>query len=138
MIHVGALANLTLQKFKAGTISIWQGGGKQRVLGGVWCGVLAEHPDVAGDKGMAPPSHPKPNVTPHLTDQTRKKYNKPSSWGRGLGEPRRVAVRALPAVGATRPPPRAVTHVCPPENLGLSNSNCASWRFRIMRDFLCN
>lgn len=35
MIHVGALANLALQKFKGGTISIWQGGGKRLVLGGV-------------------------------------------------------------------------------------------------------
>lgn len=41
MIHVGALANLALQKFKAGTISIWQGGGKRLVLGGVLCGALA-------------------------------------------------------------------------------------------------
>lgn len=41
MIHVGALANLALQKFKAGTISIWQRGGKRLVLGSVWCRALA-------------------------------------------------------------------------------------------------
>lgn len=41
MIHVGALANLALQKFKAGTISIWQRRGSRLVLGSVWCGVLA-------------------------------------------------------------------------------------------------
>lgn len=41
MIHVGALANLALHKFKAGTISIWQRRGSGLVLGGVRCGVLA-------------------------------------------------------------------------------------------------
>lgn len=41
MIHVGALANLAVQKFRAGTISLWQGEGKRLVLGGVWRGALA-------------------------------------------------------------------------------------------------
>lgn len=70
MIHVGALANLALQKFKAGTISIWQRRGSGLVLGSVWCGVLAASlphgTDTSGTTGKALPGCSEPSVTSSL------------------------------------------------------------------------
>lgn len=76
MIHVGSLANLALQKFKAGTISIWQRRGSGLVLGGVWCGVLAAsfHPSPTEPTPQGPQerlcqaaqsqvSHPAPRIS---------------------------------------------------------------------------
>lgn len=63
MIHVGALANLPVQKFKVGTISIWQGGGERLVLAayGV-CGMEWWH----GHRGPCPQSgHPTASTAMH-------------------------------------------------------------------------
>lgn len=59
MIHVGALANLAVQKFRAGTISLWQGEGKRLVLGGVWHRALAVlHLKRGLPRGPATATHP--------------------------------------------------------------------------------
>jgi len=84
MIHIRALANLALQKFKAGTISIWQGGGKRLVLGSVWCGALAASlasrcPAAGNGTTEATPSR---TVTSCPTGQLPKKYD-PATNKRG-------------------------------------------------------
>lgn len=64
MIHVGALANLTLQKFKAGTMTIWQGRGSGLVCGvECWQHCSLPEPDTSGGTGEALPGCPEPSVT---------------------------------------------------------------------------
>lgn len=103
MIHAGALSNLALQKFKAGTISIWQRGGKWLTLGGIWCRARAAPlaSRCPAQREWHRQATPTRTVAPCLMHQPRKKSN--PTMNRRRGEDRGKAL--LETWASTAPTP---------------------------------